>query len=147
MIRTQRITDGHLNALCELEDRLFDAGSFPLSRRAFSYHIKGKGILLGAFDGEVLAGYILVFLYTKSGRIYSLGVAPEYRRRGIASLLIERAEEIVMGRHKNRLSLEVRADNLVARRLYEALGFLEEKSLPAYYPDGGDGLKMAKPLP
>ena len=146
MIRTQRITDAHLNALCELEEKLFDASSFPLSRRAFSYHIKGKGILLGAFDGEVLAGYILVFLYTKSGRVYSLGIAPEYRRKGIASMLMERAQEIVMGRHKNTLRLEVRKDNLPAQKLYNELGFFVEKVLPAYYPDGGDGLKMAKSL-
>ena len=54
--------------------------------------------------------------------------------------------EIVMGRRKSTLRLEVRSDNLQARKLYNELGFVIEKTLPAYYPDGADGLKMVKTL-
>jgi len=133
----------HIEPLCTLEAALFDAANFPLSRRNFAYHIKKGNILLGAFEEEVLAGYILLFTYPKSARIYSLGIDPKFQGRGIATRLIERAAEIVRGMKKERLTLEVRTDNTPAIRLYARNGFCTVEKLPAYYPDGTDGLKMS----
>lgn len=138
----RKIGPGHLGQLCALETELFDAGSFPLSRRNFAYHIKKGNILLGAFEGEVLAGYILLFTYPKSSRIYSIGVHPRFQGRRIGSGLLERAAEIARGMHKEHLSLEVRADNPAALRLYQSRGFTPLRKLRAYYPDGADGIKM-----
>ena len=143
MSTVRKLGPDHIEALCTLEAALFDAASFPLSKRNFAYHIKKGNILLGAFEGEELAGYILLFTYQKSARIYSLGVHPKFQGRGIATRLIERAAEIVRGMKKERLTLEVRTDNDTAIRLYTRHGFCIVDKLPAYYPDGADGLKMS----
>lgn len=143
MSTIKKITPEYLDALCSLEETLFDAGSGALSRRNFLYHLNKGSILLGAFEGEELMGYILLFVYQKSARIYSIGVDPRFQKRGIASRLIERSAEIARGMRKERLSLEVRTDNTSAIGLYSACGFCRIGSLPAYYPDGVDGFKMS----
>ena len=132
-----------IDRLVALESVLFNEDRFPLSRQNFAYHIKKGNILLGAFEGEALAGYILLFTYQKSARIYSIGVDPRFQGKGIATRLIERAAEIARGMKKERLTLEVRMDNTPALRLYSASGFCQVQKLPAYYPDGGDGIKMS----
>ena len=143
MAAIRKLGPGHIDQLCTLEATLFDAANFPLSRRNFAYHIKKGNILLGAFEGESLAGYILLFTYPKSVRIYSLGVDPRFQGRGIATQLIERAAEIARGIQKERMTLEVRADNTSAIGLYNHCGFCTVEKLAAYYPDGSDGIKMS----
>ena len=69
------------------------------------------------------------------GHINNVAVAPAYRRKHIGSALLDvligtcEAEGIL------RLTLEVRAGNTPARRLYEQKGFLEAGLRKGYYED------------
>jgi ribosomal-protein-alanine N-acetyltransferase len=97
--------------------------------------------------GEVLGALIL--LSRRSSlvvRIYSLVVAPAARGTGLARRLVATAERAARAAKKNLMRLEVRADNQAARQLYARLGYREEQSLPAYYEDGADGLRLGKLL-
>jgi ribosomal protein S18 acetylase RimI-like enzyme len=73
--------------------------------------------------------------------IATLGVLPEYRRQGIARLLLLECEK-----HLNspRLRLCVRLDNTPAIRLYEQEGYQRIGTWTKYYNDGGDALVMEK---
>jgi GNAT superfamily N-acetyltransferase len=58
--------------------------------------------------------------------IQDVFVLPEHRRRGIASLLTEAAEDEARRRGRNRMSLSVSQDqNPAARLLYEKLGYAD----------------------
>jgi ribosomal protein S18 acetylase RimI-like enzyme len=57
--------------------------------------------------------------------IGNVAVHPDWRGRGIASALMERALEAISAHGGRWVGLEVRADNQTARRLYERLGFRE----------------------
>jgi GNAT superfamily N-acetyltransferase len=61
--------------------------------------------------------------------ISNLAVHPEYRRRGIARGLVSAGVQMAQQKGARRISLEVRADNFAARRLYEELGFTEVDSV------------------
>jgi len=63
------------------------------------------------------------------GRIFSLGVHPRHRGRGIGSELTRRALAYLRAQGATAARLEVREENLVARRLYEKLGFSEQDGL------------------
>jgi ribosomal-protein-alanine N-acetyltransferase len=67
--------------------------------------------------------------------INNLAVLPEYRRAGVASALLERV--LAEGRrHKAVLiTLEVRASNEAARRLYDRFGFTLAGVRPEYYSE------------
>lgn len=55
--------------------------------------------------------------------ITTMAIAPAYRSRGWARLLMEHADREAEARGLSGLGLSVDADNVVARKLYEELGF------------------------
>lgn len=55
--------------------------------------------------------------------INTMSIAAPYRSRGWARLLMERAEQEAAERGLDGIGLAVDADNVVARKLYEELGF------------------------
>ncbi len=78
------------------------------------------------------------------GWIASIGVHPDFRRRGIARLLLERCEtELAMPRSR----LTLRRSNLGALSLYRESGYTEVDVWERYYRNGEDGLVMEKVRP
>jgi ribosomal protein S18 acetylase RimI-like enzyme len=53
-----------------------------------------------------------------------LYVAPEYRRHGVARLLMEAARALAAEEGVGRILLETAEDNVQAQRLYESLGYV-----------------------
>ena len=68
--------------------------------------------------------------------VMELGVAPAFRRRGVATHLLEAAVDAACSAHGCHTLLEVRESNASARALYAALGFQEVGHRPRYYPNG-----------
>ncbi|MFW6185659.1 MAG: GNAT family N-acetyltransferase, partial [Halobacteriota archaeon] len=66
----------------------------------------------------------------------------EFRRQGIATILINRAIERSRERGKLRVLLEVRTTNYTAQNLYKKKGFEVISTIPYYYNDGGDAYLM-----
>jgi ribosomal protein S18 acetylase RimI-like enzyme len=120
-----------LHALLEIENACFSEKDSPLTKRTMGYHLR-RGRIIGAYEGEELRGYILLFP-RKIPRVYSLAVHPSARGRGIAKILLQHALHV----NKN-LRLEVRTDNLSAIGLYEKLGFTCKGVKKGFYPDGCD---------
>lgn len=71
------------------------------------------GILLGLFDQAE----------KKSGFIHELGVAVEYRKKGIASSLIDEFEKSVKILGGNKIFLTTFHTNQTAIKFYEKIGF------------------------
>lgn len=79
---------------------------------------------LVAQRGAAMVGFNWVKPHVGMGEIYVLGVAPQERGTGLGRLLAVRGMEYMRGRDMDAAMLYVDVDNLPARRLYEALGFL-----------------------
>ena len=103
---------------------------------------QGRRLLLAAFSGGDLVGTVQVVLALPPNQphraeIAKLLVHRSARRRGIARLLMERAEEEARAVGKTLLVLDtVTGDS--AERLYERLGWNRVGVIPGYalYPDG-----------
>ena len=67
--------------------------------------------------------------------ISNLAIFEEYRGKGVATKLLDKAEEMAIEKGLNKLSLYVETDNLHAKRVYEKRGFKEVKKavLPESY--------------
>jgi ribosomal protein S18 acetylase RimI-like enzyme len=78
---------------------------------------------------------------TDTSMITTIGVLPEYRRRGVGAALLERCEVLLPGA---KIRLTVREDNQPALRLYEKFGYRYLSRLPQYYQDGRAGILMEK---
>ncbi|MCX8506180.1 MAG: GNAT family N-acetyltransferase [Alphaproteobacteria bacterium] len=82
------------------------------------------------------SGYNSGHNQTPSGEaeILSFGVLPEFRRLGLARLLLHDITRRIAGMGVRNLFLEVAVTNLAARSLYENSGFRQVGERKNYYP-------------
>lgn len=101
----------------------------------------------GDADAEELVGYAGGWVVDGQVQILKVGVSPACRRRGIARELLARVASDARDLGARDCSLEVRAGNVGAQGLYQALGFESLGVRPRYYSDREDAVIMEGPLP
>jgi len=122
-----------LNAIEEIERRSYPT---PWSRSMFAGELaKPASVCLGAFEGERMAGYMIISRYVDAWHVMNIAVDPEFRRRGIATALLERLFELTEDESRRGYTLEVRVSNEGAIKLYERLGFRSRGIRRGYYTD------------
>ena len=98
----------------------------------------GKARYYVAVDGGHVVGYMSVWALDYEGFINNVAVIPPYRRRHIASMLVETMLEATEAEGIVSHTLEVRKSNKAARRLYEHFDFKETAVRSHYYSDNGE---------
>lgn len=122
-----------------------EAASFP---HAWTADALDRWLARGA-SGHVLeregrcVGFFLVLLARDHLHLANLAVAPEERRKGLATLALQKVERIAWAYGLPRVELEVRETNLAAQLLYRRNGYRAVEILRSYYPDQ-DGYRMTK---
>jgi ribosomal protein S18 acetylase RimI-like enzyme len=104
---------------------------------------KGERIVLGAFDGYILAGTVTLLLSLPPNQPHRAEIAKmmtriSHRGRGIAKTLMQVAERLAIEQKKTLLVLDT-AEEDGASALYEKLGFTLTGVIPefALKPHGG----------
>ena len=104
---------------------------------------RGERIVLGAWDGEILAGTVSVLLDLPPNQPHRAEIAKmmtrlSHRGRGIASALMRVAEQMAAERGRTLLVLDTATEE-GASGLYERLGFTYAGTIPdfALKPHGG----------
>jgi ribosomal protein S18 acetylase RimI-like enzyme len=150
-VRLRRGRRSDLDALAALEREIFNSQLFAghvISRASFRRLLNSaSATFIVAQAGARFAAYLLVLYRANSGvaRIYSIGVATGFRRRGLARMLVAAAEKDALGRGRNAMRLEVRADAGGTIALYESCGYCRVGHTPGYY-GGVDALRLEKIL-
>ena len=85
-----------------------------------------------------VVGMIVVWLIVDEAHIATVAVHPDYRGRGIGREIMEIALRESSRKGAKQATLEVRAGNEIARRLYEGLGFQVVGQRPRYYHDNNE---------
>ena len=119
----------HIEAIGKLENVCFPADPWP--EEMVGRWLDRYTVALDS-DGSV-AGYLVLSSVLDEGSIDNVAVAPEYRRRGIADALVEDAVCRAREADLAFITLEVRASNTPAIRLYEKHGFAEVGRRRNYY--------------
>jgi ribosomal-protein-alanine N-acetyltransferase len=140
-IRSLQLRD--LAAIDEIERSAYPT---PWSRSMFAGELaKPSSICLGAFSEDRLIGYLIVSRYVDAWHVMNVAVARKKRRRGIATMLLERLFELTNDDDRRGYTLEVRVSNAGAIALYESLGFESRGVRRGYYTDNReDALIMWK---
>ncbi len=130
--------------ISELEKECF---SEPWTYRMFADAFYSKGFygFLAEENGEV-AGYACGSVLFENAELDDIAVSEAYRRQGVATALLDRAEAEIRALGATRMLLEVRVSNVAAMKLYLERGFSGLYARPRYYPDGEDALVMEKIL-
>ena len=112
---------------------------FPWSMGFFRQELQvacARSILAEA-DGKIIA-YVLFWVLPGAMDIHNIAVHANYRRRGIARILLGRVIDEAKRQSITRVLLEVRRSNLPAQKLYEAMGFMTTGVRKGYYSDNGE---------
>lgn len=132
-IKVVPMTADHLEELEKLERICF---SRPWSRKMLAEELENEcAAFLVAEDaatGQVV-GYAGLLVVADEGYITNVAVFPAYRRRGIATQLIQVFINFAKGNRLAFLTLEVRPGNAAAIALYQGFGFKEVGRRKNYY--------------
>ena len=121
-------------ALAELDRLCF---SVPWSEVSFEGEFRYPDetfYIVAESDGKII-GYMGEHLILDEGHITNVAVHPEFRRKHIASAMMQVFIGESEARGINSITLEVRAGNVPAIGLYEGFGFAVEGIRKRYYPD------------
>jgi ribosomal-protein-alanine N-acetyltransferase len=134
-LRVRRLAYSDLPPVIAIERRSFPT---PWSLAMFVLELsKPSGVCLAAVDEtEELVGYLVCSRYDEVWHLMNVAVAPESRRRRIATELIERLFEETGP--DAQYTLEVRVSNGVAIAMYERFGFRSAGLRRRYYHDNGE---------
>jgi ribosomal protein S18 acetylase RimI-like enzyme len=104
---------------------------------------RGERIVLGAWDGEVLAGTVTLLLNCPPNQPHRAEIAKmmtrmSHRGKGVATALMRVAENLAVERSRTLLVLDTAVEDGAAA-LYEKLGFVLAGTIPDYAlkPHGG----------
>ena len=98
-------------------------------------------------EGGEMAAFLFVAADDKGiGHITTIGVAPEHRQRGLAKMLLEKAEKALHERKIFTVVLEVRTGNTTAQNLYRRCGYAITQRVNKYYNNGEDCFIMVKSI-
>ena len=112
---------------------------------AFSQDQNAYGVFSAVVDSTVVGFiYIQFHEWNRLAQIQGLAVDPHYQRRGIASMLVERAERFAKDRKARGVYVDTPTLNRRGRSFYEALGYSYGYEMPRYYEDGLDGVTYQK---
>ena len=122
----------HVPQIAALERAAF---SLPWDEASIRAELENPLALWLVAEGEdgTVQGYVGSQTCFEDADILNVCVAPEARRRGIAAALMRELELRLAPKGAERITLEVRASNLPALRLYEKLGYAQVGLRKNYY--------------
>ena len=141
----ERMRWWHIEELLPIERGLF--GEEPWTARTFWSELGQLDTrhYLVALDQGLVVGYAGLCAYPDEAFVQTIGVAPRAQGEGLGAQLLQALLDEAARRRKTTVSLEVRADNDKAQRLYERFGFRPAGVRRGYYqPSGTDAVVMMR---
>lgn len=123
------------------------------ARRLLSFEVPKGTVYFVAYEEEVQAGAIGIYVdedlevrSLEPAQVIDLAVKPEFRRRGLAKLLMDSAEEYARSKGCDRIWLFTGGENVPAMTSYEKMGFEVCGSIPEYWGKGTTKAFLSKNL-
>ena len=131
-MRIVNMTKDHVAQVAELEKVCFGSAAWSENSVASEVDNPLSIWLVAVEDAEVL-GYVGSQTVMDETDMMNIAVHPDYRCRGIAEELVNTLVTALKEKGSHCLTLEVRASNAPAIRLYEKHGFLQVGLRKNYY--------------
>jgi ribosomal-protein-alanine N-acetyltransferase len=145
VVTLERLRWWHLEQVAPLEHALF--AEQPWTARTWWSELGQTGTrhYVVALDGDRLVGYGGLCDYPDEAWVQTMAVAPDAQGRGVGARLLTALLDEAGRRRQRVVSLEVRADNDRAERLYARHGFARTGVRRGYYqPSGTDAVLMTR---
>ena len=130
-MRIETMTADHVSQVAALEAICFHD---PWSEKSVASELNNPlALWLVAEKDGIVAGYVGSQTVIDETDMMNIAVHPDFRRQGIAQMLVEALVPALAAKGSRYLTLEVRASNDPAIELYRKLGFAEIGRRPRYY--------------
>jgi [ribosomal protein S18]-alanine N-acetyltransferase len=140
-LRIEPMTLAHVDAVLAIEEA---SAPHPWTRGIFTdelAHADTRTYRVALISDEVV-GFAGVLNQVGEAHITNVAVNPVFRRQGIARALMVELMKLAIERGASAATLEVRASNVGAQRMYHRFGFVPAGVRPRYYRDGEDAVIM-----
>lgn len=143
LIREAHVED--ISQLLDIEHYCYDN---PWPREAFEEEIGNGDVGIGmvAEEDGMIVGFLTGMAMAKELHLHNIAVHPDYQGRGIGRQLMEAVDDYCREGDFRLITLEVRQDNDIARRLYLSLGFKAVGTRKDFYSPGQDASLYTKEL-
>lgn len=128
-MRLMRMDD--LDEVAAMELASYD---FPWTRGIFVDCIRAGHPCWVLCVDEAVAGYGILSVGAGEAHVLNICIAPAHRGLGLGRHLLGRLLDVTRWSGAQRVFLEVRPSNPLAKALYESVGFREIGRRPRYYP-------------
>ena len=130
-IRLVPMEEAHVSQIAQIEILCF---SSPWNEDSVRSELTNPlSLWLVALDGERVVGYVGSQSVLGEADLMNIAVLPAYRRQRIALRLLDELQKALHAQGVCSITLEVRASNDAAIRLYEFLGYIQVGRRPNYY--------------
>ena len=131
MIDYIKMRESHIAQIAEIEKLCF---SDPWSENSVRYELTNPlSLWLVAVDDGKVAGYVGSQSVLDEADMMNIAVHPDYRKQGVAQMLISELISQLSTNDVKCLTLEVRLSNDPAISLYHKMGFEQVGRRPNYY--------------
>jgi ribosomal-protein-alanine N-acetyltransferase len=140
-VHLRPLTEGDIQPALAIAEFSFPDAQFDEEEFEQTLWVANQFALVAVDDNQVV-GFML---YSKDKRgvyLSDVAVAPDRRGEGIGSRMIIWLQDNLSDLSKTTIALDVREDNLGARRLYEELGFEVVDVVTDGYDEGVTALEM-----
>ena len=140
----RRATVADIDEICGVEAASFNV---PWSRQAFLGELTDNTwakYIVGELAGKII-GYAGMWLIFDEAHVTNIAIHPDYRGRKYGERMVRHLMQLARDYGAARMTLEVRASNVIAQSLYRKLGFEVRGRRRGYYSEENeDALIMWK---
>ncbi len=132
-LRILKMAHIHVDQIFEIEEQSFFT---PWSRHSIRQEVDNPlGRYIVIVEEDTVAAYGGFWLVEREANINNIAVAPAFRGRGIAKLLMQDLIDRASSEGAEDMYLEVRTGNRTAQNLYRSFGFKMVGLRRGYYVD------------
>jgi len=146
-LNIRKATVNDLGSLLRIEAECFTEEAFSKDQLIYCLLAPDFITFTALVDDEIIGfitGSIEMSAEENVGHVYTLDVKQVHRKRGIGSKLLEFFESALAEKGVKNFVLEVRVDNVPARRLYSKHGYKLLVRLKDYYDHNVDAVRLKK---
>ena len=134
---TRQLTLEDCQAVADLETQLFDGRFDAAYVRALLGKQSFYGVVLPAPDmPKIIYAYCLAYITSMQADIIAIGTEKTKQGRGFGQIILHHLIDVTEQHGVAKITLEVAADNIPARRLYNSCGFSVSGIRKDYYYRG-----------
>lgn len=147
-VKIERISTEYLDRLYEIEKKCFGKEAFTKQQIAYLLTEYNSTGFIAKLNDEIV-GFVIGKIHrgkiSATGRVLTIDVSPNHRRKGIGLRLLQEIERIFKSQGVRVCLLEAREDNIAALNLYRKFGYGEVGKLEDYYGNA-HGVRLRKTL-